>query len=164
MENRSEFFEKFASQIKTKEQLFFLLDEIEEAKRRVFKYKQTTTLSDKLNEAVSGNFRRNIVELENQGVLTKNTSSQNSFLVALKKSLSGLPCLRLTLAFTPADEFIEKLSDCVEKTAGEKVILDIFVQGRIIGGVLFEYEGEYRDYSLAKKLDAVLEEDDFKHI
>jgi hypothetical protein len=164
MKSDSGGFEKFTDQIKTKEQLFSLLDEIEEAKRRAYKYKQTTTLSAKLGQAVPETFRRNIAELENQGILTKSATSQNAFLVALKKSLSGKGLLRLTLAFTPRAEFIDKLSEWTEKTTGQKVILDIFVQEEVIGGALFEYEGEYRDYSLAKKLDKVLEENDFKYI
>jgi F0F1-type ATP synthase delta subunit len=45
----------------------------------------------------------------------------------------------------------------VEEQIGKKAVLEILVKEEIVGGAVVEYSGEYRDYSLARKLDELLE-------
>ncbi len=70
----------------------------------------------------------------------------------MKKTLLGLPIVKLEIAFSPSEEFLQKISNWMEKNLGKKVILDVTVNPKIIGGAIIEYQGKWRDFSLVKKL------------
>ena len=42
---------------------------------------------------------------------------------------------------------------------GKKAVVDVSVDEKIIAGATIEYDGEYRDYSFAAKLDEVIEKE-----
>jgi len=157
-------FEALISQIKTKDELYLLLDEIEEAKRRVYQYKQTDNLSAKVGETASVKFHDLIIGLEKQGVLSKSAASQNSCLVKLKKHLTNLPEIKLIIAFRPRQEFIDELSSWLKDATGQTILIDLTIQESIIGGLRLEYGGEYRDYSLVKKLEEQFQTGHIKYI
>ncbi|MFW6282471.1 MAG: F0F1 ATP synthase subunit delta, partial [Minisyncoccales bacterium] len=53
----------------------------------------------------------------------------------------------------PSKEFIEKISNKIEKEVGEKVILNLIINHKITGGIIIEYRGKYLDLSLSKKIN-----------
>jgi len=156
-----ELFKRFSEQVKTREDLIVLLDEIEEAIRLAYVGEPDVPLSKKLAKmsgAASEKFRGMIEDLEKEGEFPASRREQNTFFSGLKKYLSSLPTVRLILAFTPSSEFLDRLAAYLEKKTARKIILDILVREEIVGGCLVEYEGEYRDYSMLKKLESVLVE------
>jgi hypothetical protein len=154
-----ELFKRFSEQVKTREDLIVLIDEIEEAARLAYVGEPGVSLSEKLAGMSGGaaeKFRKTIESLETEGKFPANRRDQNTFFNELKKYLSSLSVVRLVLAFTPREEFLEHLSDYFEKATGKKIVLDVLVKEGAVAGCLVEYEGEYRDYSMAKKLEEVL--------
>jgi len=71
----------------------------------------------------------------------------------LEKKLQSLPEMRLEIAFFPKDDFITKISQWLEKEFGQKIILDFIINPKVIGGAIIEYQGHWRDFSLAKEVD-----------
>lgn len=76
----------------------------------------------------------------------------------LKKKLRALPEMKLKIAFPPKDNFIDEISRWLEKEIGQKVILDITVNPKVVAGAIIEYQGNWRDFSLAKKIDRLFSE------
>jgi F0F1-type ATP synthase delta subunit len=148
--------EKFTEKIKTKDKLDKYLEQIEEATRWIYKG-GNVPLSEKIKQNVGEEFRQTIAELEESGSIPPARRAQSDFFEKLAKALESLRVVKLVLAFLPSEEFLEKMIAWLEKQTGEKAVFDISVKEEIIGGAIFEYEGEYRDYTFGSKLDSVLE-------
>lgn len=74
----------------------------------------------------------------------------------LEKKLQSLPEIKLEIAFSPEDDFLNKISQWLEKELGQKIILDITCNPKIVAGAIIEYRGFFRDFSLAKKIDKLI--------
>lgn len=74
----------------------------------------------------------------------------------LEKYLRSLPEIKLEIAFSPENNFLEKISQWLEKELGQKIILDLTVNPKIVGGAIIEYQGNWRDFSLAKEIDKLI--------
>jgi len=149
-------FEKFTDTIKTKEQLDRYLEQIRQASRWVYKG-GSLPLSEKIKGTAREEFRQFVRELEEAGQIPSARRDESTFLKNIAKTWESLPVIRLKLAFLPSDDFLDDLTEWLAKQTGRKVVLDIEVDERIIGGCTFEYAGEYRDCTLEAKLDEVLE-------
>jgi len=73
----------------------------------------------------------------------------------LKKSLDELVVVKLTLAFEPSKSTIDKILAFLRQNLGEKTILEVKFESKILGGVIFEFRGLYGDYTLKTKLEEV---------
>jgi F0F1-type ATP synthase delta subunit len=71
----------------------------------------------------------------------------------LEKKLRALPEIKLEVAFSPKDNFLNRVGQWFQKEIGQKVILDITVNPKVVAGATIEYQGNWRDFSLAKKID-----------
>jgi len=71
----------------------------------------------------------------------------------LEKKLRSLPEIKLEIAFSPNNDFLNRISQWLEKELGQKIILDITVNPKVTAGAIIEYQGNWRDFSLAKKID-----------
>jgi hypothetical protein len=71
----------------------------------------------------------------------------------LEKKLRALPEIKLEIAFFPKNNFLNRISQWLQETIGEKVILDITVNPKVVAGAKIEYRGNWRDFSLAKRVD-----------
>jgi F0F1-type ATP synthase delta subunit len=73
----------------------------------------------------------------------------------LKKSLGELKVVKVTIAYEAPESTIQKIIGLVRQNFGEKTILELGVEPLILGGLIFEYGGLYRDYTLKTKLSEV---------
>ncbi len=73
----------------------------------------------------------------------------------LKKLLDGLEIVKLNLAFEHSESTVDKIIAYLRKNLSEKIILEIHYEPNILGGVIFEFKGIYRDYTLKTKLEEV---------
>ncbi len=71
----------------------------------------------------------------------------------LEKKLRYLPEIKLEIAFSPDDNFINKIDWWLEKELGQKIILNITVNPKVVAGAIIEYHGYWRDFSSAKEID-----------
>ncbi len=107
-------FKELIKKIKTKEELIFFLEEIDQKKIK--------------GEEVS----------------------------ELERKLRSLPEINLEIAFSPSEDFIDRMSQWLEKELGQKIILDITVNPKIVGGAIIEYQGKWLNFTLARKIDQTL--------
>ncbi|MCX6759693.1 MAG: F0F1 ATP synthase subunit delta [Candidatus Nealsonbacteria bacterium] len=148
-------FEDFAKKIKTKEELIFYLEEIAQIRQIIFKDKDIP-LSKKVERKVDGEFRKFLEISEKEEVISKNPGQQSSFFQELEKYLQSLPEIKLEIAFSPDDNSLDRISQWFEKELGQKIILDLIINPRVVGGAIIDYRGNWRDFSLAKKIDQLI--------
>jgi len=150
-----ELFEEFAKKIKTKEELIFYLEELSQAQEVAFRQGEAL-LSEKLKGKISEGLKNFFEKMEEKGMLSKNPEQQSSFLEKIKKYLLSLPEVKLEIAFSPSSDFLKKINLWFKEELGQKVILDLTVNPKIVGGAIIEYQGNWQDYSLAKKIDRLI--------
>lgn len=148
-------FESFVKKIITKESLLFFLEEITRVQQIVFKNTKVP-LTERLKGIVSEELRNYLKELEKKKIIPTLPHQQNSFLDKLKKYLQAIPQVKLEIAFTPTEDFILKISNWFEKEFHQRIIIDINVNPKIVGGAIVEYHGKYGNFSLAKKIDVLI--------
>ncbi|MDP2720506.1 MAG: F0F1 ATP synthase subunit delta [bacterium] len=158
MEKWEEIFDSITKDVKTTNQRDAFLEQVEETSRWIYKGGKKT-LSEKIKGAVSEEFRKLVVDLETSSQIPTGGAEAKEFLGDLEEYLNKSTLVKLTLAFFPSQDFLEKLSVWFKKQTGKGAIFDVQVKEEIIAGCLFEYAGEYRDYSLASKLDDALEKE-----
>lgn len=144
-------FDKITKKITTKTELVYFLDDITTAQQAIFK-ENNNLLSERIKDKVSKEFFNFLKKQEEENNL-KNRDEINEFLENLSNYLQEIPQIKLTLAFSPSKEFIEKISNKIEKEVGEKVILNLIINHKITGGIIIEYRGKYLDLSLSKKIN-----------
>lgn len=150
-----EIFERIIKKIRTKEELVFFLEEIANVRQIIFKDKEEF-LSRKLKRKAGVELKGLLEELEKEGVIFEGRGKQSDFLEELEKELQSLPEIKLEIAFSPDNDSLEKISQWFEKELGQKIILDLSINPKIVGGVIIEYQGNWRDFSLEKEIDSLI--------
>ena len=149
------YFKDFAEKIRTREELIFFLEEIARVRQIIFKDKEVS-LSKKMEGKVSRELKKFLESLEKEGVISGSRERQSAFLEKLEKELQSLPEIRLEIAFSPGDDFLNKISQWFEKELSQKIILDLTINPKVVGGAIIEYQGKWRDFSLAKEIDQLI--------
>jgi succinate dehydrogenase flavin-adding protein (antitoxin of CptAB toxin-antitoxin module) len=80
------------------------------------------------------------------------------YLWELKKQLLNLPVVKLSLAFKPPSDLLERIVLWVRSKMEPKGILEIVVDEGVIGGAMITFNGRYQDFSLKKSLKKVFED------
>jgi hypothetical protein len=88
-----------------------------------------------------------------EALFPQETQRQTIFLTDLKNYLESRKSVRLTISFEPSRDFLKRLHGFLAGSVGPNYLLDIYVKPEIVAGVVIEFEGKYRDYSLAKVLE-----------
>ena len=148
-------FERIIKKIRTKEELIFFLEEIAKIRQIIFK-DNGALLSKKVERKVGGELKGLLERLEKEGVISESRGQQLAFWEELEKELQHLPEIKLEIAFSPNDDYLEKISQWLEKELGRKIILDLAINPKIVGGAIIEYQGNWRDFSLAKEIDKLI--------
>lgn len=152
------YFSKMAKEIYTKEDLLFYLEEIDYTIDLLLKESKKSNF-EKLRENIATPLFNLLAELREKEKQYRQPKEQVFFLELLKKFLISLPKVKLELAIDPERETLIKISDWFEKEVGKKFILDLKTNPKILGGAIIEYNGQWRDFSLAKKLKTIKSED-----
>jgi len=147
--------EDLEKKIKTKEDLILFLEELSLAQQAAFR-KDKDLLSEKLKGKINEELKNFLERMEKKGMISKSPERQCSFLEKIKKHLLSLPEIRLEIAFSPSSEFLKKIDLWFKEELGRKIILDLTVNPKIVGGAIIEYQGNWRDYSLAKEIDELI--------
>lgn len=150
-----EFLKKFLEKIITTEDLNYFLEEIETSRKLLFR-EIDLPLSKRLEGKVSKDFQKFVERMEELGKISKDLEKSKDFFFDFKNYLQKIPRVKLLLAFKPRREFLEKISEFLEKELGKKIILDVLLNPEIVGGVVLEYEGKYLNLSLLKKIENFL--------
>ncbi|MBA3724697.1 MAG: hypothetical protein H0W89_07510 [Candidatus Levybacteria bacterium] len=98
-----------------------------------------------LAQVMKDSYLQEPVTHENQSLVHKHVED-------LKDKLRTLRVVQLTLAFQPNEEAIAIFSDWVKKNITVDTIIDLQFDKTIVGGALLIADGQYKDYSVRKKL------------
>lgn len=77
------------------------------------------------------------------------------FLEKLAKSLRDVPIMTLYLVFLPNEQYVKQLCALACRYCNQRVLLDIVVDKKLLGGAMIAWKGVYKDYSLRKRIDEV---------
>jgi F0F1-type ATP synthase delta subunit len=89
--------------------------------------------------------------------LIKSKDALREFISQLQDNIKACKSLKATLAFQPDNETITVFSTWAKKNIGSNVLLDIEINKEIVGGAVIIVDGQYRDYSVRKKLAQVFQ-------
>jgi hypothetical protein len=106
--------EKFLEKIKTKEDLENYIEHIEELSAWIYKG-GGGPISEKVKGKVNEEFRQVVITLEKTVGIPSARRAQSEFFKRVSKSLESLPSVKLTIAFLPSDEFLEKMIVWLDK-------------------------------------------------
>lgn len=148
-------FEEFANEILTVEDLAFLLDEISILENLIFQ-NPDLPLSQKSKGKISKKLLILVEKLEKEEFFYQKPEKEKEFLENLKNYLLKIPRIKIEIAFEPEREFIREIANFFEKFLKRKIVLDIKVNPKIVGGIVFELEGKIFDFSLAKEIEKII--------
>ena len=85
-----------------------------------------------------------------------NLGALRTFLHDIKNTLDTFLLLKLTLAFKPSEEMINRLYEWTQQNLGLGVALDINYDGSILGGARIIFGGKYKEMTLAQMITDAL--------
>lgn len=85
----------------------------------------------------------------------KNREEIKKYLTELKGKIENTTTLSLTLAFDPTSAFITMIYRWVNENLAKDFLLLIKTDPKILGGIIIEFSGLYRDYSLKKRIENI---------
>ena len=144
-------YSKILAKAKTKDQREKMKEEIDMLLNSLYVNQPNSfenTLSGKVREDVAILIREELKE----GKMEKRI-----YLDGLLKALSELEVIKLTLGFEPTTVSIDKFWSKIVEALEKHVVLDIIYKPSIMGGAYISFDGEYKDFSLHKLLDAEVE-------
>lgn len=142
----------FGNMVKDTHDVYILTQQLEGMKRFLFRGKEGT-ITQKVESSISGQLTDLFKQFESLGLVPKGDEGQKFFLDSIIEFLHSLTIVKITLAFEPSITFISELNEQISKELGQKVVLDVIVNQFIVAGADFEYEGKYKDFSLALRID-----------
>jgi hypothetical protein len=119
-------------------------------------YKTDTSLANFIKKNENDPFAKMILSQFPQGWLqmSDKTNIENK-IAELKKTVEVLPTIGLTIAIHPNEELLQTLEKWAASNFKTKVIFDIRVNPEILGGAIVVRGGNYKDFSLSKKIDEI---------
>lgn len=85
---------------------------------------------------------------------TQTTDALSTQLQTIQQELTHARIFSLTLAFSPSSSFLRHIGTSVKETFGEDTLIALTVDPHIVGGAVVSFNGQYKDYSVKKKLDS----------
>jgi hypothetical protein len=138
------------SQVKTKDEIEKLKDELDILLKSLYELGEGSfdaTLKSRIRHKTAVLLRREV-----DGVTEK-----AEYLKKLQKELTDYEEVEVKLGFEPTEVSIDKFWHSIAESMEGKFVLDIEYMPSIIGGVIIVHDGNYRDFSLKKIMDKLLE-------
>ena len=93
-------------------------------------------------------------------LIEKSGASEEELLKNMQKEIEKIKVLKITIAFEPTYATIVRISQWVKQNISNYTVIQTIYDKEIVGGVVVEYEGNYRDYSLKKNFQTLLNENE----
>ena len=84
------------------------------------------------------------------------TTEKGVVIEALKKELTTIQFMEITLAKTPSQKLVDTILSWLSDKVSQKVALDITINPLLIGGATISFAGKFFDGSLLLKLENIL--------
>lgn len=75
-----------------------------------------------------------------------------SLFAEIKEYLLKIPVISLSLAFDPDEASLKKIVQAINDYTPEFTVVDLNINKQLLGGALIEWDGNYRDYTVKKRL------------
>ncbi len=147
----------FTNIVNSTHDVYILVEQIEGMKRFLFRDKQGM-ITQKVGTFLSSSMSEILKQLEQSGLVPQDDEKQMQLLDSIIEFLKNIPVVKLDFAFEPSITFVSEVNSALCKQIGRKVVLDIYVNQFLVAGANFEYEGKYKEYSLALKIDNFIAE------
>ena len=141
--------------IRTKEEKDILRDQITMLEATLFRPESEdfeNILKTKLPKHVAAAMR----DILSQPQLKESPTAIKDFFQNVKDTIDTLPILKLSLAFSPSEEMIERLHEWIGKNLGIGVLLEISYDTLILGGARIIFQGRYKELTLSQMITDVL--------
>jgi len=106
-----------------------------------------TVLNKSVRAKTAGFIKQRLAEGEEKQALVS----------SLKKFVDRAKIIKITLAFEPREETLDKLFSWVMKNIGLGAIMDVSYDESIVGGAIVAVDGKYRDLSLKKRINELFQ-------
>ena len=147
----------FSNLIVDTNDLIRTLNELASVSRSFFKNREGT-ISEKSRDFLASDLVNVFAQVEKTGMVPIGDSKQQEFVTDLIAYLRDLPIVKLTLAFGPTTTFITRINQQISQMVGRKIVLDVLINKKIMGGVIFEYKGRVKQETLDEKLTKTVTE------
>lgn len=154
IDNQKVSFRSLVDSIFTADQLAGMKDDVRTISQMAFKV-GAGSLSSQIKDKVGPKLFFYISSLEAESRLPA-APVLGKFLSDIGKFLSDIDKVTLTLAFEPSFDFQKEIVLWLNKNLGRKVVAEFVVDDGIIGGLVIEYMGKYKDYSKASEVNMAL--------
>jgi F0F1-type ATP synthase delta subunit len=138
-------FSIFGSAIIDTKFLYRLIDKLSEISSELYHNKEGY-ITEKVG-SISPSLAALFNTLAQKGYEPVGDAKQKEYLEKIIKYLRSLPIVKITLAFEPDSNFSNRLNEVISGLVGEKVVLDLSIDHRLIAGLKVEYKGKFADYS-----------------
>jgi len=78
---------------------------------------------------------------------------KEELLRGVKDNINKLKLLRITISFEPTRGSLTRIAKWAKQNISKYIIIDYSYDKDIVGGVVVEFEGGYKDYSIKKNFD-----------
>lgn len=146
-------YSEILDKVRTKQEAVYLKGEIDLLLKAIYQSKETN-----FQEVLDKNVRSWVSELLRKGI-EKSAINNEPYLKGLKRELSDLKSLNLTIAFEPTEKNLHRLHNWVLDNLGKGIVLEIIVNANILGGSIISYQGKFFDSSVRNKLRNVFRPD-----
>lgn len=140
-----ETYQELFSQVRTKDDLEVLTDELEAVKNSLYRVNSSVdkTLHDSVRERTA---------LALQRILASSQDQKNEIdkIIEASRKLSNL---NLKIAFEPTEKTIDKIYAWVSTNVGEGIVLNFEYDPAVLGGAEISFNGKYIDLTLKKALE-----------
>lgn len=144
------------SYIRTKQDGLYLREQLTELARDL--YNISIPFDSRVHELFSFEFAEKLLaEAREQGVVLTDPQGISAFLDTLEGELQTLPTVTLRLAFEPQYDLVKNISKWFDAELRSHVLLEVIVDPTVIGGLIVEWNGAHRDYTLKKIIQEKLE-------
>lgn len=131
------------SQVATTDERELLLGELECLRAAQFDIK-----AGGLEGVLKSQLRKKIAEKIREEL--PRAKSVDDYIDGLEKELTALKAIKLSLAVEPSESLEEAIFSWVSKNSKSRLLIDIEIDGSILGGAIVAHEGKYYDGTVLK--------------
>lgn len=135
-------YEPIIQQIKTHQEAHLIKQEIRDLIDSLYDSKETTGYESKIKQT-----RAWLGQILTE-VFLDSSVDKKEYLLGLEKEISTIDSINIALAFDPDQDFVEKIHALISADVKEPFILEITYDPELIGGILIDRKGIYKDFSL----------------
>lgn len=158
---KNESVDLFLKDVYSREDVDELISQISAAKQLLY---STRPLIEQVKKKISPMYRDKFLALFDDANKKVDPRQLSKTLIEIEQTIKNLPQLRLKIVFACDFLFLEKLSAWFEENFDQKVIFEIIIDPSLIAGCIIEYQGKYKDYSIASTLLQNLKEVNYQKL